>query len=233
MPFASTRISLQWPPEPAEETTDTLVLTSHDLHFVDIRITKPLPAPTSTDNDSHIDWIITGIENPLEGTTKVEFKHEINSHLKLNTGEAFDIGDFHDAPNGDRSETGIMENWNTGKMSPYEEIWRSIDPNVSTPENYVRELKKESEAACVVYKLAEKESEWLGQMVRIGSFAQGAILNRSTNKVSCVRWFLKEGQWQVVFQNGEEVSKIPNGEDKLGAVVELENLRWKVIESSF
>jgi hypothetical protein len=227
MPFASTRISLQWPPAEPQETTDTLVLTSHNNHFVDIRITKPFGA-TGTEKD--IDWIITGVECPIEGTSKIEFKHEINSHLALNHGEAYDIGDFSTRKDGDRDETGVMTNLATGTIEPYVEVWRSIDPNTSTPENYKREIKEESEASCVVYHL--EQDGWLGQMVRIGNFAQGAILDKAKNQLSCVRWFYKS-QWDVVFQSGSDVDKIPLGEDREGAEVTSGGIKWVVLESTF
>lgn len=231
MPFASVRISLQWPPAAAEETTDTLVLTSHKLHFVDIRITKPIPTGDGN-NDGAIDWVITGIEAPIAGTGKVEFQHEINSHLELNSGEAYDVGDFADLPNGDRSETGVMAKPGTGKIEPYVEIWRSIDPSTSTPGGYVKETLPESEAPCVVYRLEEGQTEWLGQVVRIGNFAQGALLDKKANKLSCVRWFF-DGEWKVQFQNGADVDRIVLGEDKEGSVVTHGGLQWRILESTF
>lgn len=47
---ASTRISIRWPPEPASEPTDTLVL-SLDGHYVDLRVNKI---------DKTIDWALAG-----------------------------------------------------------------------------------------------------------------------------------------------------------------------------
>lgn len=231
MSCVSTRISLQWIPEPPHEYTDTLVLTTKGLHFVDIRIKTPLPVDAKG-TDANIDWVITGVEHPIEGTSKVEFRHDINSHLKLNHGEAYDVGDFKEIENGDRSETGTMENWNTGVMQKYEEIWRTIDPLASKPDDYVRDVNENSASApCIAYHL--DQDGFLGKCVRIGNFAQGALLNHSTNKVSCVRWFKSENDWCVVFESGDEVTKIPRGEDKEGEVVEVEGLKWKVVESTF
>lgn len=210
-----------------------MVLTTSKNHFVDIRIVKPIPLDIeSTDHDASIDWIITGLEHPIEGTSKIEFKHEINSHLELNCGEAYDVGDFSDRTDGDRDETGVMTKLDTGKVEPYIEVWRSIDPLASKPAEYVRESGSNASAPCVVYKVVDNP-DWLGQMVRLGNFAQGAVLNKSSNKVSCVRWFLRDGQWAVVFQNGPNVGLIPLAEDKEGTTTTLDGLTWTVIQSTF
>lgn len=47
---ASTRISIRWPPAPASEPTDTLVLSVGD-YYVDLRVTKL---------DQKIDWALAG-----------------------------------------------------------------------------------------------------------------------------------------------------------------------------
>lgn len=58
-PRASTRISIRWPPAPAEEPTDTLVLSVGE-YYVDLRVKK---------SDGSIDWALAGLrivisENP-------------------------------------------------------------------------------------------------------------------------------------------------------------------------
>jgi hypothetical protein len=50
MARASTRITIRWPPAPASEPTDTLVLSLGN-HYVDLRVRKI---------DGSIDWVLAG-----------------------------------------------------------------------------------------------------------------------------------------------------------------------------
>ncbi|KAK5046054.1 hypothetical protein LTR84_008511 [Exophiala bonariae] len=120
---ASTRISIRWPPAAASEPTDTLVLSIGD-YYVDLRVTKA---------DQSIDWALAGqrlvlSENPL----KVKFTHPLDSHYVAGEEEGEpDIGEFTKLPNGDDLETGVMTAPHLGgKIMPYEEIWRELDPGV-------------------------------------------------------------------------------------------------------
>ena len=51
MPRASTRISIRWPPAPASEPTDTLVLSVGE-YYVDLRVRK---------DDGSIEWALAGL----------------------------------------------------------------------------------------------------------------------------------------------------------------------------
>lgn len=65
---ASTRLSIQWPPDAASEPTDTLVLGVGD-YYVDLRVTI---------SDQTIDWALAGkriilSDSPCKSTTSQLF----------------------------------------------------------------------------------------------------------------------------------------------------------------
>ncbi|KAJ5572256.1 hypothetical protein N7535_005916 [Penicillium sp. DV-2018c] len=112
----STRISIRWLPEPAQETTDTIVMSVKDW-YLDLRIEN---------QTGKIDWAIAGqriIEShePL----RVSFSHELDSH---NAFESVDCGTFVSLPNGDDLETGVMPRTDLpgAPETEYEEVWREL-----------------------------------------------------------------------------------------------------------
>ncbi|KAJ5526664.1 hypothetical protein N7513_010823 [Penicillium frequentans] len=112
----STRISLRWLPEPAHETTDTIVMSVKDW-YLDLRIDK---------ETQKIDWAIAGqriveSQEPL----RVSFTHELDSHDAF---ESVDCGTFVSLPNGDDLETGSMPRPDLpgAPETEYEEVWREL-----------------------------------------------------------------------------------------------------------
>lgn len=65
---------------------------------------------------------------------KVKFTHPLDSHYVAGEEEGEpDIGEFTKLPNGDDLETGVMAAPHMGgKVMPYEEIWRELDPGVGS-----------------------------------------------------------------------------------------------------
>lgn len=140
----STRISIRWPPEPASEPTDTLVL-SLGGYYVDLRIDKA---------SGNIDWALAGqriviSEDPrtvptprrflyqLTMAVKVEFTHPLDSHCRRpgdeEHNEQADVGEFSKLPNGDDLEVGEMAAPHMGaRVMPYEEVWRESDAGVAS-----------------------------------------------------------------------------------------------------
>ncbi|KAJ5586790.1 uncharacterized protein N7459_002555 [Penicillium hispanicum] len=112
----STRISLRWLPEPAQETTDTIVMSVKDW-YLDLRMDR---------QTGDIDWAISGqriieSQDPL----RVSFTHELDSH---NSFESADCGTFVSLPNGDDLETGSMPRPDRpgAPVTDYEEVWREL-----------------------------------------------------------------------------------------------------------
>lgn len=241
MSVVSTRVSIQWPPEESYENTNTLVLTTPGANFVDIRLLKEFD---SDKNEFPIDWVITGVEYSIPNSSKIQFRHEISSHVPHNHGgEWTDIGDFSSLPDGDRKETGTMVNPATGKEAPYVEIWRTISAlKLSEDGEYVK-LKDDKEAeeenknvkfACIKVD-QDTNKDYLGTVVKIGAFMQGAILNLKTEEISLFRYFKSaapNGEWTKQFAYGKELEKIPIafGEKE---IENCENVQWKLVESNF
>ncbi|KAI3130596.1 hypothetical protein CBS147326_6094 [Penicillium roqueforti] len=112
----SKRISFRWLTTPAEETTDTIVMSVKDW-YVDLRI------ETAT---GKIDWAIAG-QRIVEGQEplRVTFSHELDSH---NAFEIADCGSFFPLPNGDDLEVGSMPRHDLpgAPDKEYEEVWREL-----------------------------------------------------------------------------------------------------------
>ncbi|KAE8317159.1 hypothetical protein BDV41DRAFT_526924 [Aspergillus transmontanensis] len=112
----STRISLRWLPEPASETTDTIVMSVKGW-YVDLRVDK---------KSGNIDWAIAG-QRVVDSSDsrRVQFTHEIDSH---NSFDDVDCGTFTTLPNGDDLETGSMSRPDLpgAPVTEYEEVWREL-----------------------------------------------------------------------------------------------------------
>ncbi|KAB8258534.1 hypothetical protein BDV32DRAFT_151351 [Aspergillus pseudonomiae] len=112
----STRISIRWLPEPASETTDTIVMSVKGW-YVDLRIDK---------KSGDIDWAIAGQRvTDSSDPRRVQFTHEIDSH---NSFDDVDCGTFTTLPNGDDLETGSMARPDVpgAPVTEYEEVWREL-----------------------------------------------------------------------------------------------------------
>ncbi|KAE8373943.1 hypothetical protein BDV26DRAFT_296423 [Aspergillus bertholletiae] len=112
----STRISLRWLPEPASETTDTIVMSVKGW-YVDLRVDT---------KSGDIDWAIAGQRVvDRSDSRRVQFTHEIDSH---NSFDDVDCGTFTTLPNGDDLETGSMPRPDLpgSPMTEYEEVWRVL-----------------------------------------------------------------------------------------------------------
>ncbi|KAI5474246.1 hypothetical protein MNV49_003767 [Pseudohyphozyma bogoriensis] len=124
-PLVSTRISLRWPPAPAFENTDTLVLTGRTGFFLDLRVFTTGPKV------GQVDWGIVGekewVEDKDGGPPKAVFKPLLDSRSKLAPPGGEDVGSFEDLARGDCLETGEMFNPDAGwAVQPYEEVWRRL-----------------------------------------------------------------------------------------------------------
>ncbi|KAJ5139590.1 hypothetical protein N7448_002998 [Penicillium atrosanguineum] len=112
----STRLSIQWLPEPVgEETTDTLVMSVNGW-YLDLRMKKT----------GGMDWAIAGqriVES--QHPVKVSFTHELDSH---NAFESADCGTFEPLSPGVDKETGSMANYDLpgAPEMEYVEIWKEL-----------------------------------------------------------------------------------------------------------
>ncbi|KAE8355901.1 hypothetical protein BDV28DRAFT_16768 [Aspergillus coremiiformis] len=112
----SKRISLRWLPEPAFETTDTIVMSVKGW-YVDLRVDK---------ESGDIDWAIAGQRVvDRDEPSRVRFTHEIDSRDSF---DAVDCGDFRPLSIGVDVEFGSMPRPDLpgSPVTEYEEVWEAL-----------------------------------------------------------------------------------------------------------
>ncbi|CAN3479323.1 hypothetical protein DICA0_E15478 [Diutina catenulata] len=228
----STRVSIQWPPEVASESTSTMVFTSPDNHFVDVRVHRnhyPLTALLDDPYTEVFEWVITGVEKP-QGDS-IAFEHEIDSQAIANgTDPSADIGHFEAIPDSnDRQETGSMMNPATGKVQDYVEIWRSLDPTRHQPDHEVVATSTSPSYRVQVMKITERDGRYQGTVIQLGDWVQGVVYDRSDEKHPLHVLRMHKRQRLVVFGRADW---FPLGEYSLHQQVKVFDLLWTCIEES-
>lgn len=215
----STRVSIRWLPEDFDEKSSTMVLTSPKGRFVDIRIMKdryPYHETSHPFIDELYQMATTGWEEPLAGTSKIQFHCDINSvdiaksiRQKVPLDEcrsAPDIGDFSAIEGSeDRQETGAMENPETFLRTEYVEIWRSLDPEKHTPTLEVREPSVPSPLLrCHVLDVVGNE-RYEGRLVRLGNWVQAIIYDKrsTSHPLHVTRQFYNGKTWETLIAYGD------------------------------
>ncbi|PNS15742.1 hypothetical protein CAC42_4194 [Sphaceloma murrayae] len=214
-PFISWREYIHWTPGEPSEPTSTLVLTSRQRRFIDIRINKPKAGepelPNEGDPPSRLQWAFAGVSKatllPDSSTINVPgpvqhcvWTHWVDSHAPpFHDTDVRDEGDLFSQPDGSSLEVGEMRNPETGKVQKYEEKW--VDEEVE------RTGAEEGRRA-VVLELSERDEEgreWAkGAVVRVGRWVQGLVkvVRGAGAEISCERWKWEEGGWERVMKIG-------------------------------
>lgn len=179
----SVRKYIKWGDGIASEPTSTLVLTSPQRQFVDVRILLPVTrstAITTTIRDPEkLDWAFAGTSNHDADASPPHsvFRHWVDSRY----AEAEAVRDEGDmVPSGREGEVierGEMVNPATGRLEMYEECW--VDGLKGGQDG------GEGRAGWVL-KCDAKNGDARGIMVRIGTTAQGVL--RVGNMVAVGRW---------------------------------------------
>ena len=167
-PSISTRAFIQWLPDPPSEPTSTLVLTSSEKFFVDIRVLRNKDEPCDTkgngeaspktikeeeEEDSKatlsndIDWAFAGrsqsTKDEATGIASSRWIHTVDSRFLANPESAVDQAEMlpEDPESGITLEKGSMVNPATGKETAYVEGWRETNArNVPDAPEDVRQL---------------------------------------------------------------------------------------------
>ncbi|CUM66965.1 uncharacterized protein PRCAT00004652001 [Priceomyces carsonii] len=244
----SRRICIEWPPEVPEEETKTMVFTSPQNHFVDVRIYKNRYPYLSQDTNVFLDdlfqWCMSGVEEPIYGTNKIKFLHDVDSqvisksiklHIPLHeaVGEP-DIGDFSlKTESGDRIETGLMINPASSLKQDYVEIWRSLDPNQHTPTIEVKEKCPPEEFDVTVLKVSSDRYE--GKVIKLGNWTQGILHDKHNLKMPLhvIRSFFNSSTHQTVplIQYGDMELFPADSDYVLNSSIHInDTLTWKCIE---
>ncbi|KYK54260.1 hypothetical protein DCS_06217 [Drechmeria coniospora] len=182
MASISIRESIRWLPDEAAEPTTTIVLTSPQRRFVDLRVFKPPTGENAEDgNDdlplTRLDWAVAGstssVTHPNGRGTHAKWHHWVDS--MTNDAEAVvDEGDMVTQPDGTTLEMGSMVNPATGKDTSYEEVWRDFDPLPPPGSTLVCLVLERDEGGC------------RGRVVRLGRYCQGFV--RAGERIALERW---------------------------------------------
>ena len=188
LPSISIGQGIAWGFSAPYEDTNTLVLTSPDGRFVDVRFPRSFNG--QQEGDSYIThpafWAFSGLSTstqPQQGdfpawpyAAHSEWTHEIDSR-----GPGIvDEGDMFDLPNGDCMEVGVMTHPQTGEPSMYKELWTS--PKLS-PEYGIGLFP------CFVADVVSSSSSRRGRIVRVGPHCQGIVESAtSAGVVEVERW---------------------------------------------
>ncbi|TID28218.1 hypothetical protein CANINC_002651 [Pichia inconspicua] len=243
----SRRHAIHWPksqPNGENEPTSTIVVSSPNGFFVDVRCTK---GETLTP-----EWFFSGHEiiDPHDESV-IEFNHEFFDSQYVSNCTAdipADIGTFSDPQDegeraaGIRVEKGTMVNPVTGILEPYVEKWITADP-------YSRDLHwigedASSGARCVVLQAGTADKmcnvipgQHIGRIVSYGSWRQGVFWCRDDHldeesTVGVIRAYndeviVKHGAYAgTVFPSWENIRNVTQH----GEVLIVGNVKWLVIE---
>lgn len=181
---------LQVPGEP-EEPTSTLVLTSKDCYFVDVRILKDKYEEEKSkeeNTEACIQWAFAGRSYTVtKGTKKdgmTQSSHTVWDHWidsKSNSPDT-DEGDMFVQDSGDVLERGKQKNPDTGEETEYEELWHDLE---------VASMGKKHNHSSVVMRAEEPEKNLKGMVVKVGGWCQGIV--KVGDELTVERWEHKPG----------------------------------------
>ncbi|QSZ30100.1 hypothetical protein DSL72_004620 [Monilinia vaccinii-corymbosi] len=220
----------------------TLVLTSADKHYVDIRILDPSsPLPNNTSDPqatSRLEWGFAGtaISTPAEfkdGDRKVlirpahtQWIHEIDNKIRYPGVDDRDEGFMYPVEGtGEVLEKGTMVNPETGEAEDYEELWEDLAVEMM-------EGSKNDYFMSWVLKTRGTGEEENGMVIRIGEWIQGVM--RKGDDFSVVRWIWNvEKEWERVLAIGRDLvldSKIFEKEITVGDSFKVDGgVEWEFV----
>ncbi|KAK0645732.1 hypothetical protein B0T16DRAFT_328245 [Cercophora newfieldiana] len=190
----SIRKHIRWLPDEASEPTSTIVLTSPERRFVDLRILlDQKPSPDGTLPLSALEWAIAGtssskiIQHSEDGDiSHSQWKHWIDSRTP-NTDNVADEGDMYPQPDGSTLEKGHMVNPATGLDTEYEEVW--VSEEIQAVPAFTSGGELADVRVCVVLEMRRDEEGRRGMVVRLGQYCQGfARTGGGEGDVAVERW---------------------------------------------
>ncbi|KAL2165834.1 hypothetical protein VTG60DRAFT_3739 [Thermothelomyces hinnuleus] len=258
----SIREYIRWLPEEPSEPTSTIVLTTPNRLFVDLRILKPAAGDGDSRNDvnlplSRLDWAIAGTSSssnaiPSRGSEDpgqqqlvrhCRWKHWIDSRTADCDGVA-DEGDVFDNPSdpGLELERGRMVNPATGVKTDYEEAWRS------EPIERVPGPTEGGAVSCLALRMADEDDGTGGRgsagrvrrglLVRLGQYCQAFARDGDSITVERLKWDAGQQRWVTQVRIGDqalptEVATYFGHGTMLGDEVKVSGgAVWKVVERS-
>ncbi|KAI0546235.1 hypothetical protein F4679DRAFT_418345 [Xylaria curta] len=230
----SIRDSIRWLPDAASEPTTTMVLTSPEHRFVDIRVLED-----ADDTGTSLDWAFAGISSSeiRNGVRHSTWRHVVDSRTRA-PETVVDEGDIFQKEDGGTLETGQMVNPATGKLTDYEEVWADLEaegiPGINLNSDA---LAQQPKGRCVVLELNDEERESRGMAICLGRYYQCVV--RIGDHFAAERWLWEDGEWKRKYRVGTML--VPGPEHTYGATLLLEEeieltdtlQRWRVVEISF
>ncbi|GAA5885549.1 hypothetical protein JCM6882_007463 [Rhodosporidiobolus microsporus] len=241
-PLASTRVSLRWPPLPANEDCHVLVLSGRSGFFLDVRVKRDdgsTQVAAGGVAEPVVGWATAGWKELLpsevgEEHPRARFTAVIDSRSPAFSSSSSkpppaedsppDEGSFETLPNGDVLERGEMLNSATGQVQPYEEVWRRL-PLVNRSEEGER-------VRVLILEAADQAGKaFIGQ---VGDRELG--MSDGAAGFGIVWREKRAGGWEVIRRNkaGEALPSLEGVSQSLrqGDTVDLGGRTWRVVESS-
>ncbi|KAF8064125.1 hypothetical protein FPV67DRAFT_203492 [Lyophyllum atratum] len=207
--YRSFRLSIRWLPEKASEPTSTVVLTGARTGvFLDTRFFK---------GTREMDWAFAGYRSIDPATPNViRFRHDIDSRT---TDQVEDSGINTNLPDGTTLEEGEMVNPETGKITPFEEIW--LD-------------EEEKDAETVLFLKNDSGTTWQARVggweIALGRAKDGVFWAWQAEKLG-EEWTIRYSTTSVVHGH---IVHLPNNREvedwKEGSIVEWAKDKWEVLE---
>ncbi|AEO66270.1 uncharacterized protein THITE_2045531 [Thermothielavioides terrestris NRRL 8126] len=233
----SIREYIRWLPDDASEPTSTIVLTTPQRRFVDIRVLKPLPSdPASADPvipPSQLDWAIAGTSTSsssnINGASHSQWHHWIDSRT-ADAESVVDEGHMlgHPSDPALTLEKGRMVNPTTGVETDYEEMWRS-EPVETVP------CAGGGAAEVTCLALHPETRPRRGLVVRLGQYCQAFARDGDHIALERLKWDSDQQRWVRQVRLGEQ--EFPTDmttyfahEASVGDEVTIGGRVWKVVE---
>lgn len=168
------------------EPTSTIVLTSKDSHFVDLRILREKwdqEKGQETNSEACLDWAFAGKSK----TTPVD-DSDVAKGIKSHTVWTHWIDSKTDSPESDEGDMTVQDDGTvleqgentdsiTGDKTKYEELWQDLP---------VDAIGKKQNRSTLVVRAEDTERKVRGLVVKVGGWCQG--LMRSGNSLTVERW---------------------------------------------
>ena len=244
-------LNAQLPGEPIENTS-TIVLTSKDSHFVDVRILlEPykLEKGMASNTEACLQWAFAG-KSRMTAEKKNEkgdtiFWHNVWDHWidsKSNKPE-IDEGEMTVQKDGTVLEEGVNVNAATGAVEHYEELWDDLP---------VEAIGKKQNRSSIVVKADHPNENMKGLVIKVGGWCQG--IAKHGDELTVQRWrrqpqnesghgdesTMTRNDWVRVFNLGTGVLPCmeicSNTTGKLGynsVMKDKCDVEWRVIEEYY